>query len=97
MEPQDQENENHENNRTAVQIEKLKLEIENLRSSNKWGNRSAVATSIITALIAIASFWVGIHQFRETQNREIEKLRSEFNNSIALSEKNSEGASTRNS
>ena len=87
MEPQGQENKIYENNLTAVQIERLKLEIENLRSSNKWGNRSALATSLITALIAIASFSVGIYQFRETQNREIEKLRAEFNNSIALSEK----------
>jgi hypothetical protein len=87
MEPQGQENKNHGNDMTAVQIERLKLEIENLRSSNEWGNRSAFATSLITALIAIASFWVGIHQFRETQNREIEKLQAEFRNSVALSEK----------
>ena len=87
MEPQGQEIKNHENKIAAVQIEKLKLEIENLRSGNKWGNRTALATSIITALIAIASFWAGIYQFRETQNQEIERLRAEFKNSVALSEK----------
>jgi hypothetical protein len=77
----------HENEMTAMQIKKLELEIETLRSSNRWGNRIAFATSIITALIAISSFWVGIYQFQETQKREIEKLRTEFSNSIALSEK----------
>jgi len=73
------------------EIEKLKVEIQSLTSSNRWENRVTRYIPVITVLIAVFSFWLGIYQFTRQQRTEMDKLRSEFKYNTELSEKEFRG------
>jgi|SRR5689334_13805516 len=88
------DSEPHDKEMTAIQLEKLRFEIEKLKveiqsliSSNRWENRVTRYIPVITVLIAVFSFWLGIYQFTQQQKTEMEKLRGEFSYNTALSEK----------
>jgi len=50
--------------RLRFEIEKLKVEIQSLASGNRWENRVTRYIPVITVLIAVFSFWLGIYQFK---------------------------------
>jgi hypothetical protein len=60
--------------RLRKEIEKLALEVEALRTSTKWDRMIGRYLPIITALLAVAGFWVGLIQYNlqrgETQNQQ---------------------------
>ncbi len=60
--------------RATAELQKLKLEIESLKSKNKWEASIGRFLPIITALVAIGGFWITLHQFTVQQkNRETER------------------------
>jgi len=70
-----------------LEIEKLKVEIQSLIGANRWENRVTRYIPVITVLIAVFSFWLGIYQFTKQQQIEMGKLRDEFSFNTTLSEK----------
>jgi hypothetical protein len=51
----------------AAQLEKLLIEIQNLKKKNKWDNIVASYTPLISVLIAVGGFLFGIYQFQKQQ------------------------------
>jgi hypothetical protein len=49
------------------QLEKLRLEIDSLKSKNRWENSFGRFLPIITATIAVAGFWFGIIQYQRQE------------------------------
>ena len=61
--------------RLRHEIQKLALEIDALRSSGRWERLVGRHLPIVTALLAIAGFWVGIFQYYAT-SREAQQQRA---------------------
>ncbi|HYX71479.1 MAG TPA: hypothetical protein VE732_01805 [Nitrososphaera sp.] len=55
---------NQSNNLAAAQLEKLKLEIEDLRNKGKWDERISRYIPLISVLVTVAGFTFGVYQFR---------------------------------
>src|SRR2546423_244455 len=54
----------------AAQLEKLKLEIETLKSRSNWEKWVASFTPLLTILIAVGGFIFGIYQFQRLQQNQ---------------------------
>jgi hypothetical protein len=68
--------------KAALEIEKLKAEIENLRKSNSLGARLAQYNPVVTVLIAVVGVIFSIHQFNTQQKQNTEQhLRQQEANS----------------
>lgn len=50
-----------------VEVEKLRLEVEALRSSSFWDRTVGRYLPLITAVLAVAGFWVGLIQYSRQQ------------------------------
>ncbi len=61
------------NSHSAVEMEKLKLEVAELRWKVKWYYRIAQNISIVTAFIAVAAFVVSVFQYNSARDRELKK------------------------
>jgi hypothetical protein len=55
---------------TAAQLEKLKLEIENLRSKSNWERWVVAYTPLFSILITVGGFLFGIYQFQRLQQNQ---------------------------
>src|ERR1700687_6424066 len=58
----------------AAQLEKLRLEIKDLRRNRPWSGRLTDWVPIITALIAVAGFLLGIVQTNKAREKEFKKV-----------------------
>ena len=58
---------------TTAQLEKLRLEIADLKWKVKWVYRVAQFVSVITAFVAVAAFVVSLRQFNSQQEQEFKK------------------------
>lgn len=63
-----------DNGLQAAQLEKLRLEIEDLRRNKPWSGRLTDWVPIITALIAVAGFLLGIVQTNKAREKEFKKV-----------------------
>jgi hypothetical protein len=64
------QNEESGDSLTTLQIEKLKLEIENLKSKSKGEGRLPSFIPLISVVVAVGGFLFGIYQFRAQQEKE---------------------------
>ncbi len=78
------ESENASDSFAAAQLEKLRLEIAELKRKSKWESRVAQFIPVITTLVAIGGLWWNVNQFNiqqranslrdgQTREREIKK------------------------
>lgn len=62
---------------TVAQLEKLNLEIANLKNKNSWDKRLALYTPIISVSIAVGGFLFGVYQFQRQQQIQQNQLIAE--------------------
>src|SRR5712691_236031 len=55
---------------SAAQLEKVKLEIDELRSKQRWRNKITQFIPLISTLVAVAGFIFTVNQFIGQQKRE---------------------------
>lgn len=64
-----------------VQVEKLRLEVEGLRAQTFWDRTVGRYLPMVTALLAVAGFWVGLVQYNQerigSDQRRTDELRRE--------------------
>jgi hypothetical protein len=68
--------------RAQAELEKLRLEIQSLKSKNGWGEKVAQFTPLFTVLIAVAGFCFGVYQFNIQQKENIKKFTSDQNSKL---------------
>lgn len=78
MAKEDSDNKNSNDQFAAAQLEKLRLEIEEMKSRRTWWHKVARFTPVTTALIAVAGFSFTVNQFlvqqkKDTATRELEQ------------------------
>ena len=65
--------------RAALEVKKLQLEVEQLQRDAGWRSWAGLLTPFVSALVAVAGVWIGLHQFtlqhdaavtREVQQRQ---------------------------
>ncbi len=61
------------NSHSAVEMEKLRLEVAELRWKVKWFYKIAQNISIVTAFIAVVAFVVSVYQYNSARDRELKK------------------------
>ena len=54
-------------------IQKVELEIQDLRNKLKWDSRIGPISSILASLILVAGFFVGIVQYKDSQRQEFKR------------------------
>ena len=57
----------------AAELEKLRLEIEDLKNSSDWRNEISAFTPLISVIIAVGGFLFGIYQFQRQQQLQQER------------------------
>src|SRR3712207_907132 len=70
MTKDDDNNASIEDSLKEAQLEKIHLEIENLRKDKAWSKKFAVYIPLVTAALAVGGFLFGIFQFINEQQKE---------------------------
>jgi hypothetical protein len=65
--------------KARAELEKLNLEIQNLKSKNGWSEKVAQFTPLLTVLIAVAGFCFGVYQFNSQQKENMKRFTNEQN------------------